>query len=198
MRGHNGHHLEARDRETEAEKKNKYSANRKRNVTLDGLLAVNQSNKKLHCAAKKKIPEKHHLSVSSGNYTGVYLFAAAPADSSSVLDASPQLVSLLEEAGKLLPPALAQRPWKNLILALLLILLHGVGKIPRGGAHEPNLGLQFCQQWHTRFTFSLKITRVRVVFLFETHSAMNKFFLVYSAIVKQALLKYTKVMARRY
>lgn len=197
MRGHNGHHLEARDRETEAEKKNKYSANRKRNVTLDGLLAVNQSNKKLHCAAKKK-SQRNIIYQSPQAIILVYLFAAAPADSSSVLDASPQLVSLLEEAGKLLPPALAQRPWKNLILALLLILLHGVGKIPRGGAHEPNLGLQFCQQWHTRFTFSLKITRVRVVFLFETHSAMNKFFLVYSAIVKQALLKYTKVMARRY
>jgi len=27
---------------------------------------------------------------------------------------------------------------------------------------------------------------------------MKKFFLVYSAIVKRALLKYTKVMARRY
>lgn len=71
----------------------------------------------------------------------MYLFTAAPADSSSVLNASPQLVSLLEETGKLLPPVLAQCPWKNLILTLLLILLHGVGKIPRDGAHEPNFGL---------------------------------------------------------
>lgn len=68
----------------------------------------------------------------------MYLFTAAPADSSSVLDASPQLVSLLEETGKLLPPVFAQCPRKNLILTLLLILLHGVGKIPTDGAHEPN------------------------------------------------------------
>lgn len=73
---------------------------------------------------------KKHLSVSSGNHTCVYLFAAAPADSSSELDASPQLVSLLEEAGKQFLPVLSQRPGKNLILALLFILLHGVGKIP--------------------------------------------------------------------
>lgn len=72
----------------------------------------------------------------------VYLFAAVPADSSSELNASPQLVPLLEEAGKLLPPVLAQCPWKNLILTLLLILLHGVGKIPRDGAHEPHLDMR--------------------------------------------------------
>lgn len=46
----------------------------------------------------------------------------------------------------------------------------------------------------------MRITRYKskFFFFFETYSAMNKFFLVYSAIVKQALLKYTKVMARRY
>ena len=39
----------------------------------------------------------------------------------------------------MLPPVLAQRPWKNLILILLLVLLHGVGEIPKYGdwsAHE--------------------------------------------------------------
>lgn len=61
----------------------------------------------------------------------VYLLAAVPADSSSVLDATPQLVMLLEEAGKMPPPVLPERPWKNLILSLF-ILLHGVGKIPGG------------------------------------------------------------------
>lgn len=61
----------------------------------------------------------------------MYLFTAAPADSSSEVDAGPQRVSLLEEAGKPLPPVLAQCPWKNLIFDLLLILLHGVGEITR-------------------------------------------------------------------
>lgn len=69
----------------------------------------------------------------------VYLFAAVPADSSSELNASPQLVPLLEEAGKPLPPVLAQCPWKNLILTLLLILLHGVGQIPRDTEHTSHI-----------------------------------------------------------
>lgn len=42
----------------------------------------------------------------------------------------------------------------------------------------------------------------RVIFQYvislKTYSAMKKFFLVYWAIVKQARLKYTKVIARRY
>lgn len=163
------------------------------------LLALNQSNKKLHCAAENS--QRITIYQSPQAIILVYLFAAAPADSSSVLDASPQLVSLLEEAGKLLPPVLAQCPWENLILALLLVLLHGVGKIPRDGAHEPNLGSQFCLQWHTRFTPHENDSKAEIRFffiLFATYSAMNKFFLVYSAILKRALLKYTKVMARRY
>jgi len=70
------------------------------------------------------------------NKTCAYLLTAAPADSGSVLDASPQLISLLQEAGKLPPPVLAQSPWKNFILALLLVLLHGVGKITAGRKQE--------------------------------------------------------------
>lgn len=82
-----------------------------------------------------------------------YLFAAVPADGSSELNASPQLVPLLEEAGELLPPRLAQCPWKNLILTLLLILLHGVGKIPRDGAHEPHSDMR--QDMRNRLFFPL-------------------------------------------
>ena len=50
-------------------------------------------------------------------------------DSSPVLDACPQFVSLLEEAGELLPPALPQCPGKDLVLAFLFILLHGVREV---------------------------------------------------------------------
>lgn len=110
----------------------------------------------MHCAAKTrhlKESQRNTIYHSPQAITLVYLFAAAPADSSSVLDANPQLVSLLEEAGKLLPPVLAQRPWKNLILTLFLILLHGVGKIPRCEAHEPDLGLWFSNSGRKRFTF---------------------------------------------
>lgn len=56
-----------------------------------------------------------------------YLLAAAAADGSPVLDASPQLVPLLEKAREVFPPGLAKRPWEDLVLALLLVLLHGVG-----------------------------------------------------------------------
>lgn len=170
----------------------------------------------------------------------MYLFTAAPADSSSEVDAGPQRVSLLEEAGKPLPPVLAQCPWKNLIFNLLLILLHGVGEITRDWEKcqkkmksgfpkaEYVHSVSFCTQlrdtqsqrckdtrkyWHirswknldsiffTRFTLNEKKTRYKSripIFFFKTYSAMNKFFLVYSAIVKWARLKYTKVMARRY
>lgn len=120
----------------------------------------------------------------------VYLLAAVPADSSSVLDATPQLVMLLEEAGKMPPPVLPERPWKNLILSLF-ILLHGVGKIPGGQQHS------FTSKSFTGA--KLSCTKV-LLFLFvsKTYSAMKKCLLVYSAIEKWALLKYTKVMARRY
>lgn len=128
MRGHNGHHLEDRDRERQTKKYINAAPTEKKKTHTTGmeLLVSNQSNK--NCTVQQK-HEKHHLSVSSGNHTCVYLFAAAPADSRSVLNTSPQLVSLLEEVWKPLPPALSERPWKNLVLALLLILLHGVGKI---------------------------------------------------------------------
>lgn len=69
----------------------------------------------------------------------LHLFTAAPANSSSVIDASPQLVSLLKETAVLLHPILAKCPWKNLILRLLILLYHGVGKIP---ADEPHVGMR--------------------------------------------------------
>ena len=59
----------------------------------------------------------------------VYLFAASSANCSSIVEASPQHVPLFEEERKALPPGLAQCPGKDLILVLLLILLHGVGKV---------------------------------------------------------------------
>lgn len=72
---------------------------------------------------------KHFSGGLLGAFFVAYLLTAAPADSGSVLDASPQHVSLLEEAGKLFPPAFAQSPGKDFILALLFILLHGVCEI---------------------------------------------------------------------
>ena len=58
-----------------------------------------------------------------------YLLAAALAHDTSVFHASPEFVALLEEVWEVLPPATAQCPGEYLILVLLLILLHGVGKV---------------------------------------------------------------------
>lgn len=58
-----------------------------------------------------------------------HLLTAAAADGGPVLDARPKFVPLLQEAGELLPPALPQDPRENLVLALLVILLHGVGQV---------------------------------------------------------------------
>lgn len=58
-----------------------------------------------------------------------HLLAAAAAHRGPELDPSPQLVPLSQELGELLPPALPQRPGKNLILGLLLVLLHGVRQV---------------------------------------------------------------------
>lgn len=58
-----------------------------------------------------------------------YLLTAAPADGGPELDASPEFVPLLQKAWELLPPALPKGPRENLVLALLVILLHGVGQV---------------------------------------------------------------------
>lgn len=115
------------------------------------LVALHQNNKNY------TVSQKHEKQNESHEVTAfVYFFTAASADGSSVLDASPELVSLSEEVGKLFSPVLAQCPWKYLILALLLILLHGVCKISRDGTHMAIFGLQLCPQWHNMAHVSSK------------------------------------------
>lgn len=55
------------------------------------------------------------------------LFAAGSADCSPIVDPSPQLVPMPEEAGKTPPPVFPQRPGKYVVFGLLLVLLHCVG-----------------------------------------------------------------------
>lgn len=82
--------------------------------------------------------QQKHLNILHHHCSCAYFFAAGSTDGSSVADASPQLVSLPQEAGKTPPPVFPQRPGKNLILGLLLIFLHGVCQIPAEAAQEPH------------------------------------------------------------
>lgn len=84
-------------------------------------------------------------------YSCLYLIAALFADSSFELHASPQLVTLFEEAGHHLLPVLAQRPWIYLVFILIIILLHGVGKIPTEGTNTPHFNMTQDTNVHVSF-----------------------------------------------